>query len=118
MSILATNGYVEMMRAEGWQVYARDKGEYCYVTDGTHIAYVQWSDGRPQVSTVHVPNTQTGTGFQFADEITPEIIRLAMDCVAPSWAKDRDRQSVRKYKDWNEFHNSNSFNSELREVTA
>ena len=118
MSILVTNGYVEMMRAEGWQVYARDKGEYCYVTDGAHIAYVQWSDGRPQVSTVHVPNTQTGTGFQFADEITPEVIRLAMDCVAPSWAKDRDRQSVRKYKDWNEFHNSNSFNSELREVTA
>lgn len=108
--------YTEMMKAQGWHVYARkDNFEYCYCTDGTHIAYVQWSDGRPQVSTVHMPNEQTGTGFQFADKITPELIRLAMGCVAPSWANERDRSSVRKYKNWDEFHQSNSFNSQLKE---
>ena len=114
------NEYTDMMKAQGWQVYARPNGhterEYCYVTDGIHIAYVQWSDGRPHVSTVHVPNRESGTGFQFADTITPQTIRLAMDCIEPSWARARERGSVRKYKDWNQFHQSNSFNSELTEV--
>jgi len=115
------NEYIEMMKAQGWKVYKRTpegifKCEYCYCTDGTNIAYVQWSDGRPQVSTVHLPNKQTGTGFQFADSITPDSVRKAMDCVAPSWASNKDRASVHKWKNWEEFHKANSFNAELTEV--
>ena len=116
-----TNGYIEMMKAQGWKVYQRpvkgiSKGEYCYCTDGTNIAYVQWSDGRPQVSTVHKPNRTTGTGFQFSDLITPDSIRKAMACIAPSWALSREVPSVHKYKNWEEFHKSNNFNAELEEV--
>ena len=115
------SSYIDMMKAQGWKVYKRTangifKAEYCYCTDGTHIAYVQWSDGRPLVSTVHKPNRTTGTGFQFDDRITPDSIRKAMLCVAPTWAKARDIQSVHKYKDWNEFHKSSSFNAEMFEV--
>ena len=115
------NGYIEMMKAQGWKVFKRDglggrPSEYCYCTDGTNICYVQWSDGRPMVSTVHYPNKQTGTGFQFADRITPETIRKAMTTIAPGWATARDCASVLKYKDWNEFHKSDSFNSQLAEV--
>jgi hypothetical protein len=45
-----SNEYIDMMKAQGWKVYKRIpqgifKGEYCYCTDGTNIAYVQWSDG-------------------------------------------------------------------------
>ena len=116
-----TSGYIEMMKAQGWKVYKRNglggrPSEYCYCTDGTNIAYVQWSEGRPQVSTVHVPNRMTGTGFQFADSITPETIRAAMDCHAPSWVRVGEIPSVRKYKDWEAFHHSNTFNAELAEV--
>ena len=115
------NEYIEMMKAQGWKVYKRTpegifKCEYCYCTDGTNIAYVQWSDGRPQVSTVHLPNKQTGTGFQFADSITPASVRKAMDCVAPSWASNKDRARVHKWKNWEEFHKANSFNAKLAEV--
>lgn len=111
-----SNGYIEMMKAEGWKVYKRGKGEYCFVTDGTRIAYVQWSHSEPKVSTVHKPNHTTGTGFSFAESITPEIISRAMSCIAPSWAKNSEIESVKKYRDWNEFHNENSWNQGLKEV--
>ena len=115
------NVYIGMMKAQGWRVYQRpikgiSRGEYCYCTDGKNIAYAQWSDGRPQVSTVHKPNRTTGGGFQFDDHITPDIIRKAMSCIAPSWARPGAIQSVIKYKDWEEFHKANSFNAELVEV--
>ena len=118
----STNVYVEMMKAQGWKVYKRPtvtasfKGEYCYCTDGTNIAYAQWSDGRPSVSTVHKPNRQTGTGFQFDDRITPDSVLKAMTTLTPTWARARDIPSVHKYKNWEEFHKSNSFNAELVEV--
>lgn len=51
-----------------------------------------------------------------ADTITPETIRTAMHTIAPGWATAKDRESVRKYKDWNEYYNENSFNRELFEV--
>ncbi len=116
-----TNEYIDMMKAQGWKVYYRPakgtfKGEYCYVTDGTNIAYAQWSDGRPSVSTVHMPNRQTGTGFQFADRITAETVSKAMSTLAPSWARQADVSSVHKYKNWEAFHKANSFNSELVEA--
>ena len=113
-------GYVAMLKAEGYQVWMREKAigptQYCFVTDGTRIAYVQWSDHQPRVSTVHYPNKTTGTGFGFADEITPQTIRGAMDCVTPGWASGRDAATVRKYKDWNEYRNANNFNMQLVEV--
>ena len=113
------NSYIEMMKTEGFRVFIRkEKSEYCYCTDGTSICYVQWSDGRPQVSTVHYPNKHTGTGFQFADRITPATLRDTMKTIAPSWARSGDFESVRKYKNWNDFHKSNSFNSELKEVRS
>ena len=117
----STNDYIKMMKAQGWKVYKRSglggrSSEYCYCTDGTHIAYVQWSDGRPMVSTVHKPNKQTGTGFQFDNRITPGSASKAMLCIAPSWAKARDVPSVHKYKNWEEFHQSSEFNAEMTEV--
>jgi hypothetical protein len=58
----------------------------------------------------------TGTGFQYDDRITPDSIRKAMVCIAPSWAKSIEVPSVHKYKDWEEFHKSSSFNAKLEEV--
>jgi len=105
--------------ADGLKVYMREPdNEHCFVTDGNHIAYVQWvswSDNR--ISTVHKANRQTGTGFGFADKITPKLVRGAMELVAPGWATAKDRESVRKYKDWEEFHNESNWNQGLKEVT-
>ena len=109
-----TTAYIEMMKAQGWAVYVRSSNPtYCYVTDGTNICYVQWSDNREMVSSVHMPNKTTGTGYGLFDRITPENVRQAMLTLSPNWASGRDRQSVRKYKDWDEFHGKDSFNSKL-----
>lgn len=108
---------IEMLKADGLRVYMRKPVDsYGYCTDGTGIAYVQWSDYRPGVSTVHVPNKTTGTGFQFSDTITPETVHRAMVTVAPGWAKEREVQSVRKYRNWEEFHSADSWNAGLFEV--
>lgn len=116
-----TNGYIEMMKAEGWRVFLRKdsitgrNAEWCHVTDGTNIAYVQWRD-RVSVSTVHKPNRTTGTGFNVSDSITPAAIRHALYMVAPNWATATDIESVKKWKNWEEFHQADSWNSELFEV--
>ncbi len=109
------NEIVKMLKDAGLQVWMRKpEDEYCFVTDGTRIAYVQWSDYRTSVSTVHMPNKYTGTGFGMFDEITPENVRRAMVTVAPAWA--RDVQSVKKYKNWASYHSADSWNSGLVEV--
>ncbi len=114
MGEIMSNGYIEMMKAQGWQVWVRPKGgEYCYCTDGKNICYVQWSRMDNSVSTVHVPSQQVGTGYRYADEITPKAIREAMVCFAPDGATSRDRAVIRKWADWNQFHNSSDWNREM-----
>ena len=110
--------HVALFKAAGFQVWMRKANDsHCLVTDGKRIAYVQWSNySNPGVSTVHKPNKTTGTGFRISDEITIPLVSLAMAMIAPSWADSRDIASVRKYRDWTEFHSSDSFNSELFEV--
>lgn len=106
------------MQSEEWQVYMRPGSTtYCYVTDGINIAYVQWGSMCTQgVSTVHKPDSNVGTGFKLAEQITLDSVRAAMHCVAPSWASKKERESVRKYRDWNEFQRAGSFNGELVRV--
>lgn len=113
------NAVVEMLKASGLQVYMRKlDAEYCFATDGTGIAYVQWSRGENRVSTVHMPNKMTGTGFNMVEgeAITPENVRKAMYAVAPGWAKPNEIQSVRKYKSWDDFHGQDSWNAALFQV--
>lgn len=112
--------YIGLIKQAGWRVFVRPGSpysrQYCYYTDGKVIGYAQWSSGRPQVSSVHMPNSQTGTGFQVDDKITPETLKEAAQCTCPSWARAADRDCVTKYKDWDEFHSKDSFTSKLVEV--
>lgn len=44
----------------------------------------------------------------------PETVQQAMVTIAPSWASpSRDLPTVKKYKDWNAFHNSDSWHKEM-----
>ena len=112
---------IELIKACGYRVFIRPNKyghapEYCFYTDGTRIAYAQWSRGESHISTAHMPNTQTGTGYIFANQIKAETLAYALGCHSPSWASGSDRASVKKWKDWNTFHQSSAFNSELTEV--
>ena len=111
---------IELIISMGLRVFARDTKNqtYCFFTDGVHIGYAQWSDYRTSASTVHKPSKAVGTGFKVADEITPESLIAALNTIAPHWASDSDRASVRKYRDINEYLQASKWNSELLEVTA
>lgn len=113
--------YIGLIKQAGWRVFVRPGNpystQYCYYTDGKVIGYAQWSSGRPPyVGSVHKANRQVGTGFTVSYEITAISLKMAAHCFAPEWAYQSQRLSVVKYKDWDEFHNRDSFTSKLVEV--
>jgi hypothetical protein len=89
---------------------------YCLYTDGVRIGYAQWSRIAVGVSTIHKPNQRTGTGFWYADVLTEETLKGALNCIAPDWAYATDRASVKKYRDFNEYLSESKFNRKLVEV--
>jgi hypothetical protein len=80
---------------------------YAYYTDGTQIAYCQAGEwGGIDISTVHTPNRNCGTGFVMHKGLsnpTEAQIRSGF-CFAPNWAMNRDRESVKKYKDFEDYN--------------
>jgi hypothetical protein len=112
--------FIAMMKECGYRVFINPAAPYgvtwCHYTDGTRIGYAQWSRGDTSVGTVHMPSHSVGTGFKYADSITPETLRDALHCHAPGWASLRDAASVRKYANWDAFHNADSFKRQSYEV--
>lgn len=113
---------LDRIRAAGFKVYMRvpARDTWALFTDGKRIGYVQWSrfDGI-KLTTAHVPNRQTGTGFQVTligpDPLSKGNLEAAF-AHAPGWADSRDRESVVKWRDWDHFHNANEWNKGYREV--
>lgn len=106
--------------AMGLQMFMRDtvNGTYAYLTDGKRIAYIQWGRSHmdTSVSSVHIPNRASGTGYVIDEKINERTVTLALDCVEPAWARRDERGSVRKWASWDAFHQSSAFNGELVEV--
>ena len=89
---------IDNLKKEGFKVYGPEKlTSYVWFTDGERIGYGQYNNMEGvKYSTVHKPNTQTGTGFHAQDA------QAALG-FAPHWASDSDRKSVIKYRDFAEF---------------
>jgi hypothetical protein len=96
--------------AFGFDVYAPPVGNrnrtYLFFTDGTRIGYMQWGDcGGLSLSTVHLPNRESGTGFD-AGEIPYEFTREQLEeafAFAPGWSTRTMQKATRKYKDAADF---------------
>jgi hypothetical protein len=97
--------------AAGFDVYAPAAGalSFLFFTDGTRIGYLQHDDGGSySLSTVHIPNRTSGTGFRVTEgsegplAFTRESLERAF-IHAPNWAFSRDRESVRKWPDMAAF---------------
>lgn len=108
---------IKLIKSCGYRAFMRDggSGTYAYYTDGTNIGYVQWGQS-PMVATVQIPNHASGSGYVYDDMITPESLEGAMKCYVPSWARLSEGTSVRKYRDWDTFHNKDSYTKGLQEV--
>jgi hypothetical protein len=85
-------------KARGLNVYGpEDLTTYFYFTDGEKIGYCQADRAcGPSWSTVHKPNTTTGTGF--AAKSFDEALSFA-----PAWASGGDRSTVQKFTNWDQF---------------
>lgn len=114
---------IKAVARAGFDVYMREpKDTWLIFTDGTRIGYLQ-NDGPFRgisLSTVHIPNTTTGTGFKLDDglsvaDLTPSKLGEAL-AHAPHWASGHDRVSVHKWKNFESYKASSRFNGEYKLV--
>lgn len=111
---------IDSVAAAGFDVWMRDpKDSWMLFTDGKNIGYLQ-ADRLVGycISTVHMPNTTTGTGFQIERHIadfSSDMLARAFG-VAPTWAGGREHDSVHKYRDIEHYRNANNFNEAYRLV--
>lgn len=104
--------FVKLLKENGFAVYTSDPDEdysCCYFVKNNRIGYVQTDYfGGLSFSTVHKGNRETGTGFGLNDmdnrvfEPTIEHAENAF-IIAPYWATNGQRNSVVKYKSWDEY---------------
>lgn len=108
------------IRRLGFRVFMRDPSDpYCFYTDaeGKAIGYVQSSlGGGYDVSTVHIPNTTTGTGFRVCTslrKLTSEDLQRGLD--TPDWVRGKDRASVVKWRSIDHFKSASRWNATFKE---
>ena len=109
---------IDAIHEAGFLVYMRtpyDSWLY-FVDDADRIGYAQEEhSGFVSITTVHVPNKSTGTGFVLDDIPSLSADNLAKAFViAPSWVTDRDRASVKKWASWEAFKASSPFNADYK----
>jgi hypothetical protein len=106
----------------GFTPYMRNREDtYMLFTDGTRIGYLQVNrfDGI-SMSTVHKPNTRTGTGFKIDLPLGARIDKETLEKAfvgAPSWAYASDRAAVQKYLDIDEYVNRDQWNRGFKPIT-
>lgn len=108
-----TAATISAITACGFDVYAPESGlkNYLFYTDGTRIAYFQNDTLEGfTISTVHIPNKTTGTGYGLGpiSSITREALEAGF-LHSPYWVTRRDRESVRKYADMTQFLKARTF---------
>jgi len=111
---------IDAIHKAGFRVYMRtpyDSWLY-FVDDAERIGYAQETRcGFVSISTVHVPNQITGTGFVLddipslsADNLTKAFV------IAPSWEPASQRASVKKWANWEAFKASSPFNADYKMI--
>lgn len=104
---------IEKVQGYGFDVYMRNADDtWLLFTDGKRIGYLQCERFGFTLCTVHKPNENTGTGFQVARH-AGDFDKAALEsCFAsvPPWTSSEDRDSVRKWRDMDEYRAANSFN--------
>ena len=101
---------IEQVKRAGFKVYMRKPTDtYLYFTDGSRIGYLQTERGVYSLSSVHVPNSEAGTGFGI-DDCMGTIDRASLErafVIAPHWHRG---ETPAKWKNWEAFQNANQWN--------
>ena len=111
---------IDAIHKAGFRVYMRTPSDswLYFVDDADRIGYAQETRiGFVSISTVHVPNKYTGTGFILDDIPSLSADNLAKAFVkAPIWATGSDRASVKKWASWEAFKASSPFNADYKMI--
>ncbi len=114
MTIPAT--VIQRIAASGFDVYRRkSEDDFVYFTDGARIGYLENTRlSGLRLTSVHIPNLQTGTGFMIAEFIAPNQIDRDLLSQAfvliPDHSADANASRRAKWRSWDEFHNANPWN--------
>ena len=94
--------YADVLVRSGLAVYYPEKPTtYFWFSDGINIGYVQIETAGFSFSTVHLPNKESGTGFESSKEVFPAIVQDALKAFhTPRWAS---QMPCVKYRDWGQF---------------
>ncbi len=111
-------GIIRAVQQAGFSVYMRNPGDsWLYFTGGKSIGYLQDDRlGGLSLSTVHVPNITSGTGFKIMEGLSAidiadaEILKKAF-AIAPGWALQSSVASVKKWPNIDAFLSANQWNS-------
>lgn len=112
---------IDKVAAAGFDVWMRKPGDtWLLFTDGKNIGYLQ--DDRPAgycISTVHMPNRSTGTGFQIERHVSDFSKKMLARAFAhcPDWARG-NAGSVKKYRDIEDYRSRDSFAAGYRLIAA
>jgi len=112
----ALNDFAALLLDNGFTIIAPKEGcTYFHFSKDGKIGYVQQNYyGGYTFSTVHKPCRECGTGFRFSDtdfdDLTLENAINCANCVAPNWARQSDRNAVRKYESLDIFIHATPFN--------
>lgn len=115
---------IEKVQSFGFRVYMRNRSDtwLVFVDEFDRLGMLEGDrlSGRYNLSTVHKPNTTTGTGYQ-VERHTPDFDKaMLLRCFArqPSWASSREAGTVIKYKGINDYRARDTWNAEYRLVPA
>lgn len=111
---------IDAVKAAGFRVYMRhinDSWLYFTSQDGSQIGYLQEARfGGYGLSTAHIPNKDSGTGYQvyrdWSGPLTAENLSKAFAVIPPGFYGP----APTKWKSWDAFAKSNSFNAEYKEI--
>ena len=111
---------IDAIHEAGFRVFMRtpyDSWLY-FVDDADRIGYAQETrSGFVSISTVHIPNSETGTGFVLDDIPSLSANNLAKAFViAPRWVTGGQAASVNKWANWEAFKASSPFNADYKMI--
>ena len=103
----------------GFRVYMRRTTDSWMIftsQDGKRLGYMQEErlGGPLSISTVHKPNTRSGTGFsidQWVSDFSREDLERCFS-LGPRWADEQSLQAVKKWADIDAFIASSRFNQQ------
>lgn len=100
------------------KIYIEKKDNWFWVSDGKGILYFEKVKdfNRYEISSVHQPNTRTGTGFRLddwglLDEFT---IQKYINNVAPPWAHVDELKVTKQYDSLDDFVNKSYWKDKLK----